>query len=232
MPDSGAGSAPRRSGSGAAGTAARGQVRHSYRGRSVSERQEERRGLFEDAALTVFAEKSYAGSTITDVCREAGLSRRQFYELYESRDQLLVEVYDRIQRDAQRVVDEALAGDDPDARAVIAAAVRAYVTSIAADPRRIAVAFVEIVGVSAEIEAHRAEMRRAWGAKIVAGVVKRPDLGAPACGWAVAMAGFIGAVNAAVHEWSSASDRPPVADLAEMLTAVLFALVRPESGSN
>ncbi|MBF6480002.1 TetR/AcrR family transcriptional regulator, partial [Nocardia cyriacigeorgica] len=69
------------------------RTRHNYAGRSVAERRAERRALFLEAGLTVFAEKTYAASSISDVCAVAGLSRRQFYEQYTGREELLVDVY-------------------------------------------------------------------------------------------------------------------------------------------
>lgn len=137
-----------------------GRTRHNYTGTSVAERQVERRALFIDAGLTVFAEKSYANSSLTDVCAVAGLSRRQFYEQFAGREELLVAVYDAVQDKAGAAVAEALAAaESDDVRALIDAAVRAYAKAITDDIRCAKVAFVDIVGVSPEIEKYRAQVR-------------------------------------------------------------------------
>ncbi|MEV0687764.1 TetR/AcrR family transcriptional regulator [Nocardia sp. NPDC050378] len=205
-----------------------GRTRHNYTGTSVAERQVERRALFIEAGLTVFAEKSYANSSLTDVCAAAGLSRRQFYEQFAGREELLVAVYDVVQGRAREAVIAALAavGTD-DLRTLIEAALRAYTTAITDDIRAAKVAFVEIVGVSASVEEHRARVRDQWGEVVATVASARDGVRTPPGGWRMAMAAFIGAVNGAVHQWSLDDPRPPVDDLVDVFTTLLNALTSP-----
>ncbi|TDP30691.1 TetR/AcrR family transcriptional regulator [Nocardia ignorata] len=205
-----------------------GRTRHNYTGTSVAERQVERRALFIEAGLTVFAEKSYANSSLTDVCAAAGLSRRQFYEQFAGREELLVAVYDTVQGRARDAVLAALAavGSD-DLRTLIEAALRAYTTTITDDIRAAKVAFVEIVGVSASVEEHRARVRDQWGEVVATVAAARDGVRTPPGGWRMAMAAFIGAVNGAVHQWSLDDPRPPVDDLVDVFTTLLNALTSP-----
>ncbi|MFD4429616.1 TetR/AcrR family transcriptional regulator [Nocardia sp. NPDC058497] len=201
------------------------RTRHNYTGTSVAERQIERRALFIEAGLTVFAEKSFANSSLTDVCAAAGLSRRQFYEQFAGREELLVAVYDTVQGKAREAVTAALAAaETDDLRTLIDAAVRAYTTAITDDIRCAKVAFVEIVGVSPAIEAHRAQVRDQWGEVVAAIAAGRDGVRTPPGGWRVAMAAFIGAVNGAVHQWSLDDPRPPVDELVEVFSTLLNAL--------
>ncbi|WP_141807471.1 TetR/AcrR family transcriptional regulator [Nocardia bhagyanarayanae] len=207
--------------------------RHSYSGQSVAERQVERRALFFEAALTVFAEKTYAHSSITDICAAAGLSRRQFYEQYSGREELLVEVYDRIQEQARDAVAQALtAAGAVEARGLMDVAIRAYTEAIVGDIRKAKVAFVEIVGVSEAVERHRLEVRDRWGAVVETAASALPGVRTPPGGWRVAMAAFIGAVNGLVHQWSLDDPRPPVDVLVEVLTTLLVALALPGDPAN
>ncbi|MEU4601147.1 TetR/AcrR family transcriptional regulator [Nocardia sp. NPDC023988] len=205
-----------------------GRTRHNYTGTSVAERQVERRALFIEAGLTVFAEKSYANSSLTDVCAAAGLSRRQFYEQFAGREELLVAVYDVVQGRAREAVIAALAavGTD-DLRTLIEAALRAYTTAITDDIRAAKVAFVEIVGVSPSVEKHRARVRDQWGEVVATVAAARDGVRTPPGGWRMAMAAFIGAVNGAVHQWSLDDPRPPVDDLVDVFTTLLNALTSP-----
>ncbi|WP_280342409.1 TetR/AcrR family transcriptional regulator [Nocardia neocaledoniensis] len=201
------------------------RTRHNYTGTSVAERQVERRALFIEAGLTVFAEKTYANSSLTEVCAAAGLSRRQFYEQFAGREELLVAVYDWVQGKARAAVTAALAAaDSDDLRTLIDAAVRAYTTAITDDIRCAKVAFVDIVGVSPEIEEHRARVRDEWGEVVAAIAAGRDGVRVPPGGWRVAMAAFIGAVNGAVHQWSLDDPRPPVDELVDVFTTLLNAL--------
>ncbi|WP_067840254.1 TetR/AcrR family transcriptional regulator [Nocardia lijiangensis] len=206
--------------------------RHSYAGQSVAERQVERRALFFDAALTVFAEKTYAHSSVTDICAVAGLSRRQFYEQYTDREELLVEVYDRIHEQARDAVAQALVtAGATEPRVLTDVAIRAYIEAVVGDIRKAKVAFVEIVGVSEAVERHRAEVRDRWGAVVEAAAASLPGVRTPPGGWRVAMAAFIGAVNGLVHQWSLDDPRPPVDVLVDVLTTLLTALALPGDAS-
>ncbi|MGW0178977.1 TetR/AcrR family transcriptional regulator [Nocardia sp. NPDC003345] len=194
----------------------------------MAERRAERRALFVEAGLTVFAERSYAASSIADVCAAAGLSRRQFYEQYTGRDELLVDVYDHVQQRAREAFREGIAAaDSADPGLLIDAGMRAYIGAITADIRWVQVAFVEIVGVSPDVERHRARVRESWGEVIAATAAAAPGVRTPPGGWDLAMAAFIGAVNGAVHHWSRRYPRPPVEDLLATLSALLTALVLP-----
>ncbi|MFF0544887.1 TetR/AcrR family transcriptional regulator [Nocardia thailandica] len=207
------------------------RTRHSYRGTSVAERQVERRALFIEAGLTVFADKTYAASSLTDVCAVAGLSRRQFYEQFSGREELLVAVYDTVQGRARDAVLAAIATEgSTDLRAFVAAAVRAYAHAVADDIRCAKVAFVEIVGVSPAVEEHRVRVREQWGEIVAAAAASVPEVRTPPGGWRMAMAAFIGAVNGAVHLWSLEDPRPPADVLVEIISALLIALTLPVDG--
>ncbi|MFQ6326088.1 TetR/AcrR family transcriptional regulator [Nocardia sp. CWNU-33] len=198
----------------------------SYGGLPVAQRRAQRRARFAEAALSVFAERTYAKSSVTDICAVAGLSRRQFYEEYASREELLVAVYDDIQQDARAAVRTAVASvGSADLSAIIVAAVTAYVSAMATDTRRAKLAFVEIVGVGAEVEAHRLLVRREWGQVLaeLAGAAMVAEL--PSGGLRMVTTAFIGAVNATVHQWSLDDPRPPIADLVDVLTTMLLALM-------
>ena len=80
----------------------------NYGGRSVAARKAERRSLFLNAALSVFADQGYAGSSVADICASASLARRQFYDEFGSREDLLLALYDQIQLDARIAMVDAL----------------------------------------------------------------------------------------------------------------------------
>lgn len=202
-----------------------------YSGRPVEDRRAERREQFIAAGLALFGEHGYHGTSITTLCKAAGLARGQFYEHFGNREELLLSVYDMIQADARRAVLEALteAGDvDTATRASVA--VRAYAESIGADPHRARVSFVEIIGVSAEVEKHRVEQREIWVEFVTAEL--RHALGpgsVPPGGFRAAATGFIGALMALVHQWSVAGTPAELEDSIEVLTRFLISVMTPSA---
>ncbi|MEU2257921.1 TetR/AcrR family transcriptional regulator [Nocardia xishanensis] len=203
-------------------------VGRQYGGRAVAERKAERRLRFLEAATRLFAERGYTECSLADVCAGAGLSKRQFYEEFETREDVLAAAYDRIQGDAVTAVGDALAVLDPrlDPSAAMTAVLSAYLGSLDADPYRAKVAFIEVVGVSERMERHRRERRHAWASVLETAVVPRVVLGGRIRGNpSLAASALIGAINGLTHEWLLCDPRPPVSELVELLVPVAIALI-------
>ncbi|WP_069163128.1 TetR/AcrR family transcriptional regulator [Nocardia altamirensis] len=203
-------------------------VSRQYGGRAVTERKAERRLRFLVAATRIFAERGYANCSLADLCTAAGLSKRQFYEEFQTREDVLVAAYDRIQDDAAAAVLAALADLDPryDMTAAMTAMVSAYSGSIGSDPYRAKVAFIEVVGVSDRMERHRRERRHSWAALLDSVVVPAVAPGARIRGGgAWGASALIGAINGLTHEWVLAEPRPPADLLVELLVPIALALL-------
>lgn len=203
-------------------------VERSYGGRSVAERQAERRERFMAAALDVFGTSGYAQGTISAICAAAGLSRRQFYEVFDSREELLVAVYDMIHDEAHAAVLTAFASVDASTTEIgdrVRPAIAAFFDSVATDPRRIQIAFIEVGGVSARVETHRQEKRAEWIEFFSAtAAVVAPDLPESQYGFDYEAAAFIGALAQAGHLWASRTYRPDRDVVVDMLATIIVSL--------
>jgi AcrR family transcriptional regulator len=128
-----------------------------YAGLSAQDRVAQRRERFLAAGLEVFAEAGWAGSSVTDICRTAGLSPRFFYELFDSREDLFLAVSGRIaeqiEQTVRAVAGEPAGGPGDRARAVLTA-LAAYFT---ADPRTVRVALMESLATP-RFRRHRREL--------------------------------------------------------------------------
>jgi AcrR family transcriptional regulator len=103
-----------------------------YGGVSASKRREERRQRLIDAGLELFGTRGVAAVGIVDICAEAGLIKRYFYESFTSIDQLAAAVFDQVtDRLVQQVVPAIIAGGGTDPRP----ALTAYMNGALADPR-------------------------------------------------------------------------------------------------
>ncbi|WP_262365469.1 TetR/AcrR family transcriptional regulator [Gordonia sp. OPL2] len=202
-------------------------AQRSYRGQSVAERSAERRERFMTAALEVFGTLGYAGGTVSAICSGAGLSRRQFYELFETREDLLIAVYDMIHAEARAAVLAAFASVDrpnPPLEERVRPAVAAFFDSVAADPRRMRIAFIEVGGVSTRVEAHRFEARREWMTFFSAAAAEFADLSDSEFGFDYEAMIFIGALTEAGHLWAKSDPRPDRDTVVSMLVGVILAL--------
>lgn len=52
----------------------------------------EKRALIMDAAIKVFAEKTFQGASVSMIAKEAGISKGLLYNYFESKEELLVEI--------------------------------------------------------------------------------------------------------------------------------------------
>lgn len=201
----------------------------TYAGRPVTDRQLERRARFIDAANAIYGEKGFTASTLTDVCAAAKLSRRQFYELFDNPEALLVAAYDDTQQMIRDAVVRALSSaTESDPRRVAQIAMRAFLAAIGNEPHRVRVTFVEIVGVSDAIEARREQIREQW-AVLTEALGTRFGVLRPMSSeeHQLAAATMIGAINGLVHRWCLHQPGYPLDALVEMLSDVIVALYAP-----
>jgi AcrR family transcriptional regulator len=94
----------------------------------------------------VVADKGYAGSTIADVVREAGVSRRTFYEHFQSRDECLIALFEAASNGALQVVRGAM---DPARswQSQVEQAMAAYLGCLASNPALLRTLFIEILAL-------------------------------------------------------------------------------------
>ncbi|WP_460717824.1 TetR/AcrR family transcriptional regulator [Nocardia heshunensis] len=194
----------------------------------MTERKAERRQRFLDAAIHIFGERGYANCSLADVCAAAGLSKRQFYEEFQTREDVLVAAYDQIQDMAALALATAVStmGPDPDPADTVTQALTAFLNSIGADPFRAKVAFVEVVGVSEGMERHRRDRRHAWVDTIRLAIGPLAGSNATIRGNAeLAGSALIGAINGLAHEWLLSDPRPPVGELVDVLVPMAVSLI-------
>lgn len=107
------------------------------------ELEHEHRTRLLQAMATVSAEKGLAVTTIADIVREAGVSKRTFYEHFDGKEACFLALYRAASGSALRTLREALKPDRP-WQTQIEQALRAYFEHLAAGPGLVRVLFVDI----------------------------------------------------------------------------------------
>jgi AcrR family transcriptional regulator len=205
-------------------------ARRTYGGRSAVERRAERRARLLDAGLELFGTEGYAASSIEKLCNSAGVSTRNFYEEFQSREDLLIALHDRIIDEAFRAVVAALQdADDTPLRERFTRAVRAFVTTTASDPRWARLSYVEIIGVSNTVESHRIAWRERWAEFLVSEAKRAVERGeADDRDFHLGAVALIGAVNELVHHWSMSGGKRSLDDvIAEIVRVATAAVTAP-----
>ena len=109
---------------------------------------EHRHRLLEGMAHAVAA-KGYGDTTIADIVREAGVSRRTFYEHFSTKAECLIALYEAASHNALKVLRDAI---DPSHgwQTQVEQALAAYLSSMAANPVLLRTLFIEILGLGAQ----------------------------------------------------------------------------------
>lgn len=201
-----------------------------YGGRSAEERQAERRARFLAAALRLFGgAPGFRGTTVAALSEAAGLSTRQFYEEFRTLEDVLAALHLQVNDWAEEAV---LAGfsaaRDLPLTDRVTAVFRAYAGNVTADPRRIRITFVEIVGVSPRLEEQRLERRARWVELICAEATAAAGRGeAVPRDYRLAAAAFIGSVNGLLHDWSAGWVDATLDEVVDELVRQLLGILRP-----
>jgi AcrR family transcriptional regulator len=126
-----------------------------YGGISADERLAVRRQKLLDAGLELFGTRGIATTSIADVCDQAGLTKRYFYESFATIDELAVAVFDQVTgRLAEQIAPAIVAGGGRDPRP----ALTAHANALLGDPRVVRLLAVE--GRTAALAERRAGFAR------------------------------------------------------------------------
>lgn len=205
-----------------------------YGGRTAEERRGERRERLLDAGLELFGTQGYASTSIEALCAATRLNPRYFYESFKTREELLQAVYDRHMQHLAATVDAALREAPGDPRGRVEAGLTAFVETQLADRRAARITYLEIVGVSLELERHRRDVLRGF-----AGLVEREADALAAAGLlpqrdrdhhltAIALGG---AVDGLLTDCFTNAAPPPTSEIiATLVDLVLAAFLFPAAG--
>ncbi|MGW4430695.1 TetR/AcrR family transcriptional regulator [Streptomyces tendae] len=205
-----------------------------YGGKSAAQRQAERRRRFLDAALQLFGDTpGYRATTVAALSDAAGLSTRQFYEEFRTLEDVLAALHLQVNawaEDAVRTVAEGTRDLPLPERA--AAIFRAYAADVTADPRRVRITFVEIIGVSPRLEEQRLARRARWVDLICAEARSATERGEAAPrDYRLGATAFIGGVNGLLHDYSAGWVDATLDEVVEELVRQLLSLLRPPGWS-
>ncbi|MBF6211193.1 TetR/AcrR family transcriptional regulator [Nocardia puris] len=139
-------------------------ARRRIRGLDAEQRSAQRRSQLLAAATELFAEQSYSGTSIEQICQRAYVGTKGFYDHFDSKEAcyvaLLGQITAQIQQRVAEVAAESAGKEWPELAATV---VEAFVHAIADDPRLAKVTFGEAGGISPAVERQRRENRR-WAA--------------------------------------------------------------------
>ena len=194
----------------------------AYAGVSASDRAAARRERLVDAAVELFGTRGYAATGVKDLCRQAGLTDRYFYESFRERAQLFSAAFERTVGELFAAVAGAVVGAPAEPAAQARVAVETFVHALVDDPRRARLLFIESAAVGGDVERQvRASIRRF--AELVAATA-RPHVGTDVPEHVLTMGALslVGAIQLVLIEWLDGSLDVSVDDITEYFVEMLL----------
>jgi AcrR family transcriptional regulator len=144
-----------------------------------------------EAIVELVAEHGYAGTTVGEIAAAAGVSRSTFYEQFDDKEDCFRAAYDDVAESLVETIRAAGAAAGEEARARLAAGIRAYLDWTATHPAAAATFVIEIHTAGKEALEQRAQVLKRF-CEVIA--ERRPG-SRPA-----AVMALITAVDAMAHE--------------------------------
>lgn len=186
-----------------------------------------RRRQLLDAGLAVFGSQGYRTATVREVCQEAKVADRYFYEQFRGMEELLIAVYTECLDRLETAVIETL-GSSAALDVKVRSGLESFLAVVADDPRLARVVWFEVLGVSAAVEETYLSRMARFG-ELLIGAAGRPLSLPPALEPLVADA-LIGGISHVVMAWVAsglAAPRADVLDALDVFLASVAARVRP-----
>jgi AcrR family transcriptional regulator len=203
--------------------AARRAPGRAYGGLSAAERVAQRRERLLGAALELYGTRGFLASGVKDVCREAGVTDRYFYESFRDGSELFTELFDRETGRLLTTVAGAVGNVDPVPAAQVRSAIGTFVRVLADDPRKARVIFIEAPSAGTEVERHMRRRLREF-AQLVAATA-RPHLSAdvPDRLVEVGAVALVGAIERVMIEWLDGGLRASADEVVELFVGLFLA---------
>jgi AcrR family transcriptional regulator len=195
------------------------------------ERSAERRERLMTTGLELFGTVGYNNTSVRALSAAASLNSRYFYEAFESREDLLYNVYQRIVAEMITNVAEAVQKEN-NLLDQTRAGIRAGWTTVTEDPRKARIIAREVVGVSERLEKLRRETRHTL-AKLTAdeAVALAPTGTRFRLDPILVARSLIGAVVEILLDWSNGDIDATVDEIVEhfttLFTTAAYAAIEP-----
>lgn len=197
----------------------------AYGGRLPLERRAERHERLLAAGLQVFGTVGWDDATIGLLCTTAKVGTRAFYEDFDSREALLLEVATGIVLEGVDLIGKAVIAAPPELEAKVRAGLSTYLGFLTVDPRRVRIVY----GVVPRAGALTADRHRAAAgfAELIAAGADGLDITPRAQGNRLLPLALTGAAGELLGYWAATTPPPAVEELEEELVALFLAALAP-----
>jgi len=141
-------------------------TKRRIRGLDADQRREQRRQQLLDSALELFAAHGYQSTSIEQICQNAYVGTKGFYETFTSREDCYIALLQQISEQAKEQMTERLGSAPPGREEAERFLMETFAHAFIGDPRRALVTFGQAGAISPAVERIRRANRR-WAADFV-----------------------------------------------------------------
>jgi AcrR family transcriptional regulator len=189
-------------------------ARRPFRGLQPEERQQRRREQLIEAGLEVFGTRGFHGVRVRDICVQARLTERYFYESFENREALFLAVYERAVTRIREATLSAIAKSAPDLVQTARGALCAYLETLRAEPRLARILLIDVLTVGQDV-AHQSRRATQSFVELVRDIVNHLYPGIQALGLEPALIanGLVGSTLHLAMHWAFNGFKQPLGDV-------------------
>lgn len=186
-----------------------------YAGATVEERAQQRRERLLDAAFEVFGRQGYRDTTLRQICAQARLTDRYFYDHFTSLNDIFLQVRQRLSVELVERIMQVLLRPQTDPVLVIREALAVFFQYVKDDPRRARVLLLDAMNFSV-MSTEVALDRLNWYASLIEGRLRTryPSL-PPHLDFKLVAGGFLGHVTYVATIWALQKFDTPVERLVD-----------------
>lgn len=114
-----------------------------FKGMSMSERKQARRKKLIEAGLETYGTQGFFSVTVKDICNQAKLTERYFYESFKKSEHLFQTIFLNQIDKLQQTLMQAIMQASPDPQAMIDAGLNAFFSMLEDDPRTARIIYID-----------------------------------------------------------------------------------------
>ena len=114
-----------------------------FKGLSLSERKQARREKLIEAGIEAYGSQGFFSVTVKDICQEAKLTERYFYESFKKSEQLFQTIFLKLIDELQQNVMQAIMQASTDPKKMIEAGLSALLITLKENPRMARIIYID-----------------------------------------------------------------------------------------
>lgn len=205
-----------------------------FKGLSLTERKEARREKLIEAGIAMYGTQGFFSVTVKDVCNEAKLTERYFYESFKKSEELFQTVFLRMISKMQSCLTQAVLMAAPEPKNMVTAGLSALLNTIKDDPRMARIIYIDAMLVQDLHNQATIQETLTQFDRIIQGFVMITMPNVPQTTEEVSLmeTGLNGYVTHIIIRWVSEGFKQPLEDVLNACCAVFLSFIENTTQKN